>query len=61
MGGRQPDLTLAVVARDEARGGTDWVVPPRPRPLAPRLTEAEAAAHARLVESLGPEALWRKD
>lgn len=60
MGGRQPDLTLAVVARGEARGA-DWVVPPRPRPLAPRLTEAEAAAHARLVESLGPDALWRKD
>lgn len=61
MGGRQPDLTLAVAVRGEARGSTDWVVPPRPRPLAPRLTEGEALAHARMVESLGPEALWLKD
>lgn len=60
MGGRQPDLTLAVVTRGETRGGTDWVVPPRGRPLAPRLTDAEAEAHARMVESLGPDALWAK-
>lgn len=61
MGGRQPDLTLAVATRGAARGSTDWVVPPRPRPLAPRLTEAEAKAHDRMVESLGPDALWLKD
>lgn len=58
MGGRQPDLTLAVVTAGQAGGGTAWVVPPRPRPLSPRITEAEAAAHARMVESLGPDALW---
>lgn len=61
MGGRQPDLTLAVAVRGEARDSRDWVVPPRTRPLAPRLTEGEAAAHAKMVESLGPEALWLKD
>ena len=31
---------------------------PRPRPLAPRLTEAEAAAHAAFVAELGDQALW---
>lgn len=61
MGGRQPDLTLAVAVRGETRGSAEWMVPPRPRPLAPRLTEGEALAHARMVESLGPEALWHKD
>jgi hypothetical protein len=34
-------------------------VPPRPRPLAPRLTEAERAAHAAFVATLGENALWR--
>ncbi|WP_306117199.1 MULTISPECIES: DNA polymerase III subunit epsilon [unclassified Roseitalea] len=32
----------------------------RPSPLAPRLSEEEAAAHARMVELLGEDALWRK-
>lgn len=33
---------------------------PRPVPLAPRATEAEAAAHAAFVAALGPNALWLK-
>jgi DNA polymerase III subunit epsilon len=33
---------------------------PRPVPLAPRGTEAEAAAHAAFVAGLGPNALWLK-
>jgi len=33
---------------------------PRPAPLAPRTTEAEAAAHAAFVEKLGEAALWKK-
>ncbi len=62
MGGRQPGLTLAVVRSGaDARGDSGpWAPPPRPRPLAPRLTDDEAAAHARFVESLGPDALWLK-
>ncbi|MFO1141248.1 MAG: DNA polymerase III subunit epsilon [Amaricoccus sp.] len=61
MGGRQPDLTLTIVATGDvnAAGGI-WVAPPRPRPLAPRLTEAEAAAHAAFVATLGATALWRQ-
>ena len=33
---------------------------PRPSRLAPRLTEAEAAAHRKFVESLGEGALWNQ-
>ncbi len=59
VGGRQPDLVLEVAARSGAIAvDTEWVAPPRPRPLPPRLTEAEAEAHARLVADLGDAALW---
>jgi len=57
MGGRQPDLTLTVVTAGQ-RAAEIWVVPTRPRPLPPRLTEAELAAHARFVAELGEEAVW---
>jgi DNA polymerase-3 subunit epsilon len=45
MGGRQPDLVLSVVASGAVACGA-WTPPPRPRLLVPRLTDAEAAAHA---------------
>jgi DNA polymerase-3 subunit epsilon len=32
----------------------------RPVPLAPRLTDAERAAHAGMVGTLGEKALWLK-
>lgn len=57
MGGRQPDLSLTVSAVGSVSGEL-WVVPQRPRPLAPRLTLAEAEGHARFVASLGESALW---
>jgi DNA polymerase III subunit epsilon len=62
IGGRQPDLVLApqASARTEGSGADDWRPPPRARPLPPRLTEAETAAHAAFVETLGPGALWHK-
>lgn len=69
MGGRQPDFALAsapAAAPETARGPRpaatpeDWRPPPRPRPLPTRLTEAERAAHADLVASLGESALWRR-
>jgi DNA polymerase-3 subunit epsilon len=69
MGGRQPDFALAAApaaAPEAARGDRsasapeDWRPPPRPRPLPTRLTEAERAAHADLVASLGEGALWRR-
>jgi DNA polymerase III subunit epsilon len=58
VGGRQPDLTLEVAAaRSETGLGIDWVPPVRPRPLAPRITAAEAEAHAAFVAALGPDTL----
>jgi DNA polymerase-3 subunit epsilon len=59
IGGRQPDLVLAQTGnRSAADISGPWVVPERPQPLPPRLTEAERAAHASLVERLGGDALW---
>lgn len=59
VGGRQPNLTLEVAAaRPETGPGIVWVPPVRPRPLAPRITAAEAEAHAAFVAELGPETLW---
>jgi DNA polymerase III subunit epsilon len=61
MGGRQPDLTLTVVRTDGVTAAlASWSPPPRPRPLAPRLTPAEAAAHAAFVASFGADAAWSR-
>jgi DNA polymerase-3 subunit epsilon len=57
MGGRQPDLVLSVVASGAVETGV-WSPPARPRPLPPRLTSGEVAAHAAFVAELGPEAVW---
>jgi DNA polymerase-3 subunit epsilon len=59
MGGRQPDFTLTVVASGAAAAAA-WTPPPRPRALPPRVTAAEAEAHARFVAELGAAALWRR-
>ena len=63
IGGRQPDLVLAPVK--VASGGprladADWRPGPRPVPLGPRLTEAEAEAHAAFVAKLGDAAIWKR-
>jgi DNA polymerase-3 subunit epsilon len=65
VGGRQPDFGLSVQAAPQpgatAQSGVadaDWRPGPRPRPLAPRLSDAEKALHMQLVEGLGPTALW---
>lgn len=64
IGGRQPDLVLAVGSSSggSATTGPDAAWRPRPRrtPLAPRLTAQEAAAHAAFVETLGDGALWKR-
>ena len=61
IGGRQPDFALTT----QSSGGTgesteEWTARPRPTPLPPRVTEAEAAAHAEFVKKLGDNALWAK-
>jgi len=60
IGGRQPVLGLD---RERARSAGDGVRAPaaqRPVPLPPRLSAADIAAHAAFVETLGPDALWRR-
>ena len=62
IGGRQPDLVLAPASpgREETAPGAaePGRIGPRPRPLPPRITAEERAAHAALVEQLGEAALW---
>lgn len=60
LGGRQHGLGLAVATGPAAAAPSGWTVPERPRPLGPRLTEAERAAHAAFVAELGDSALWRR-
>jgi DNA polymerase III subunit epsilon len=63
IGGRQPDFALSAESGGSsgiADEGEAWTPTRRPAPLAPRLTEAEAAAHAEFVTGLGPEAIWGK-
>ncbi|WP_435165271.1 DNA polymerase III subunit epsilon [Falsirhodobacter sp. 1013] len=60
IGGRQPDLVLTTGPARKDGIVSDWRPRPRPTPLAPRLTEAEAAAHAAFVAKLGDGAIWRK-
>lgn len=62
MGGRQATFGLAAVPQrrqgDEQGAIAQEARPVRAAPLAPRLTEQEAAAHAAFVATLGPAALW---
>jgi DNA polymerase-3 subunit epsilon len=61
IGGKQAALILDTAARPDAiavQTTVEIVVAERPVPLQPRLSEAERAAHARMVETLGEKALW---
>ncbi len=62
IGGRQPDFMLSVVKTDA--GGkaehSEYIPPKRPTPLPPRISEAEARAHAEFVEKLGENAIWKQ-
>ena len=58
VGGRQPGLELTAGAAGAAEVRAERIGA-RPRPLAPRLTEAEAAAHAAFVAALEGGGLWR--
>jgi DNA polymerase III subunit epsilon len=62
IGGRQPGLVLGQSqgnAKSGAEDQGDWRPRPRPEPLAPRITQEEAAAHTAFVEAMGDGALWK--
>lgn len=61
LGGRQPGLVLETVRTGDSNAGGPGNNGPRaarPKPLPPRLTEAEAEAHAAFVAKLGDKAVW---
>jgi DNA polymerase-3 subunit epsilon len=60
IGGRQPDLVLGGnSSKTVTDAGGDWRPTPRAEPLAPRITEAERAAHDAFVQALGDDAVWK--
>ena len=64
IGGRQPDFALSTGPAEPRAGAPAdlgaWTAPRRPVDLPPRMTEAEAAAHAAFVEGLGDKAIWKR-
>jgi len=59
IGGRQQGLSLEADTADASGGRADTApARPRPVPLAPRITAAEAEAHEAFVAGLGEAALW---
>ncbi|OLP54021.1 DNA polymerase III subunit epsilon [Rhizobium rhizosphaerae] len=64
IGGRQAALGLATADQGRADRQEDGevvtVASRRPRPLPPRLSEAERLAHAELVGKLGDKAIWAR-
>lgn len=59
IGGRQPDFGLATTAETTAKK-SEWRPQPRPQPLPSKITEEERQAHEAFLESLGPDAVWKK-
>jgi DNA polymerase-3 subunit epsilon len=59
IGGRQPDFGLGIDS-GLTTAADAWRPRPRPTPLAMRLTEAEKAAHAAFVASLGENPVWAR-
>lgn len=64
IGGRQPGFGLSIdpaPAKNASSGASEeWRPRPRPVPLPSRLTDAEAAAHAAMIEKMGDKAIWRR-
>ena len=59
-GGRQPHLELMASLNEAgmANLAKHKPLPPRPHPLAPRITAEETARHAAAIAALGPNAIW---
>lgn len=63
VGGKQAALGLEVVetiVQTTTEIEVTVTLSKRPRPLAPRLVDAERAAHAAMIETMGDAAIWRK-
>lgn len=64
IGGRQPGLAMAPEPATKPKAGLaqsgTWRPGARPAPLAPRLSDEEAAAHADFVTKMGEGAIWLK-
>lgn len=64
IGGRQPDLVLDQPDNHQSGdSGTDAQMKRRavrPAPLAPRLTQTEAAAHDTFIAKLGEDSVWAR-
>lgn len=61
IGARQVNLDLATTVTSAAETRTvSATMLTRPAPLAPRITDAERAAHREFVATLGDEAIWKK-
>jgi DNA polymerase-3 subunit epsilon len=63
VGGKQAALGLEIVetvVETTTTVDVAVVISQRPRPLSSRLRDADRAAHARMVESLGDAAIWKK-
>jgi DNA polymerase-3 subunit epsilon len=63
VGGRQPDLVLGGGSAAPTQGSTgdiSWRPRPRPEALPPRITAAEAEAHAAMIAALGDAAIWKR-
>lgn len=62
IGGKQAALGLTIAEQSNNQQTSDAsgliVISRRPVPLAPRLTETEKLAHAKLVEKIGEKAIW---
>ncbi len=58
LGERQADLGLASASGQQRAGGQAVKAMERPRPLPPRLTAENIAAHEAFVETLGEKAIW---
>lgn len=64
VGGKQAALGLEIVIEQKPGGiqvdGAAIVIEARPRPLPPRLSPEELAAHAALVAEIGEKAIWSR-
>jgi len=62
IGGRQPDFGLSTQSRESAGPAQSptWRAGPRPKKLAPRITDAEEKAHATFVDGMGDSVMWRR-